>query len=541
MEMDFGPFGRFGRWTAVPKIFEGIAHKFAEADFTSKSLLRRCASCPPNPPPCPACGDGEVCSLIGGGCDTCPVTLCQKVSAAASATPTPSSNGASSPAGPIAGGVIGGIVFVCLVTFLSWRFCIRKRYRARREQRFEEWPESIPYDEKDATESVVTPRERPDSVRSARSIASTVFTRASNVIQIAYIPGVTNRSVDSTPDLIPPVPPLPALSPVHSMSNTPNPQQQDQHDQHYFMPSDLRGSTYSDYTVDRTSYARSSVAPSTTRGSVPSTAYRESAIVHTQPAQTAIRGKANAVAVKSNGKNSPVDTPRSQTPPVPAVDRARYGLPAQNIQQNIQSNTTSPIIARLGVPKAVTVTKPTSQGNLRAAAATAKTATPPRLTESPPAAAQERKPSLTDSRHNGDSSTFDDASSDDEDSTADRSLMGHEKVPQFIKSSPNHPNFTAPNSAPDLHHPPPSNYSVSPLSASPDSHSAKFSYRDRKHRHKRSGSLNQIIEEAAKKASKEPRHGGLGSIGSIQGDWKRELRGRSREGPFDDSNAAGTP
>lgn len=50
------------------------------------------------------------------------------------------------------------------------------------------------------------------STRSAHSIASTVFTRASNVIQIAYIPGVTVRSPPESPGLIPPVPSLPGTA-----------------------------------------------------------------------------------------------------------------------------------------------------------------------------------------------------------------------------------------------------------------------------------------------------------------------------------------
>jgi hypothetical protein len=61
------------------------------------------------------------------------------------------------------------------------------------------------------------------------SIASTVLTRASNIIQIAYIPGVTNRSAPSTPGLlVPPVPPIPIAL---SRENTPS-----YEDEHFFMP-----------------------------------------------------------------------------------------------------------------------------------------------------------------------------------------------------------------------------------------------------------------------------------------------------------------
>ena len=141
------------------------------------------------------------------------------------------------------------------------------------------------------------------STHTVGSIASTVLTRASNIIQIAYIPGVTNRSAPSTPGLlVPPVPPIPiALSPTGS---SPRYEQE-----HFFMPGDLRDSTYSGIS-DRTSYARTSVA---------STIYGKNAIVSPVPAQTVIRGKAAVVSVRSNG-----GTPGDLTPPVPSVDYGRY-------------------------------------------------------------------------------------------------------------------------------------------------------------------------------------------------------------------------
>lgn len=428
--------------------------------------------------------------------------------------PAPSGNSA---AGPIAGGVIGGIFVVCLMTFLVWRFCIRNR---RQQYEQNDWRESGTVAEKDENDFNAQRNGRA-SMHSVRSIASTVLTRASNVIQIAYIHGVTNRSVDSTPDLIPPVPPIPAASPATSTATTPHHGQ----DQHFFMPSDLRDSTCSDYTVDRTSYARSSMTPSMARGSVPSTAYRSSAIIQAVPAQTAIRGKANPVAVRSNGKNSPAGTPRSHTPPMPIMDRTRHAP--------IQPNITSPIVARLGVPRAVTVTKTPSNSNLAAAA---KTPSPVNSESSQPVSALNRHTSIAEStRHNGDSSTFDDASSSDEESPADQSLMGYEKQPQFIKTSPSprDGSFRSPSSAPDLRQSP------SSTSSSPNSQARQAS-KEKKQRHKRSGSLNQIIEEAARRASREPRHGGLGSMGNNAGNWKRELTG-SKEGPFSDANVARTP
>ena len=439
------------------------------------------------------------------------MTMCTKIGA--SPTSAPASSGPA--AGPIAGGVIGGVAAVCLMTFLVWRFCIKKR-----RERFEEndWQEEEESTEKSRDEFGMQ-RDARASVQSVRSIASTVLTRASNVIQIAYIPGVTNRSVDSTPELIPPVPPIPAFSPA----GTPQPQQQDQH---FFMPSDLRDSTYSDYTVDRTSYARSSIAQSMPRGSFQSTAYRGSAVLNAIPAQTAIRGKANPVAVRSNGKNSPVES-RSGTPPLPIIDRKRHDF--------LKANTTSPIVARLGIPKAVNVTKP--QHNISVAGSASPV--PSEGSDRHPTKL-ERHVSVASSRHNPESSTFDDASSSDEDSPADQSLMGHDKLPQFAKSASissrsMDPSVRSPSSAPDLRHSP----AMMTSSSSPDSQARQFASKEQQHKHKRSGSLNQIIEEATRRASREPRHGGLGSMGNVMAVWTG--RGAREESPFSDAHAARTP
>ena len=492
MDLNFGQLGHFGMYHICRPC--SPLTRIVEASLSHPRLLKRCAVCPPEPPPCPVCASNEVCSLFGGGCETCPTTRCEPVNGSSR-----SSGGGSNPAGPIAGGVIGGIVVICILTYLVWRFCIRKR---RQEYDEKVWRAS---DYETAGGDFQSARSRA-SMHSVRSIASTVLTRASNVIQIAYIPGVTNRSVDSTPDLIPPVPPVPALS---SSSGTPRTTQ----DEHFFLPSDLRNSTYSDYTVDRTSYARSSMTPSLARGSVPSTAYRGSAIVNAVPAQTAIRGKANPVAVRNNGKNSPTDSSGSGTPPVPAINRAKQDL--------IRTNTTSPIIARLGVPKAVTVSK--STGNLASAAASQPAVSPISTTHSEDFRS-DRKKSTTDNQHNGRNSAFDDSPSSDEDSPADSSLLGHDKLPRYINPEGSQNLASAP--CPRL------SFTPSPLLNS-------SSDRARKERHKRSGSLNQIIEEAARKASKDPRHGGLGSVSSITENPER-LR-RSPEGPFGDEHAAKTP
>jgi protein OPY2 len=261
-------------------------------------------SCSPEAPSCPDCGDGFQCALLPPTCDQCQQTQC--VAAAAPSTTTVSPSSKSSNSGPnvgaIAGGVIGGILAIAAVTYLVWRFCIKtKRQQYEQEDWIEEQEEEATAAEKDFTMR----RDARASTHTVASIASTVLTRASNIIQIAYIPGVTNRSAPSTPGLlVPPVPPIPIAL---SSASTPRYEQE-----HFFMPGDLRDSTYSGIS-DRTSYARTSVA---------STIYGKNAVVSPVPAQTVIRGKAAVVSVKSNG----VGTPGELTPPVPNVDYDKYGI-----------------------------------------------------------------------------------------------------------------------------------------------------------------------------------------------------------------------
>lgn len=406
-----------------------------------------------------------------------------------------------------------------------WRFCIKKR---REEWHQQYWQDPSNNVEKENDEFAIQ-RDARASTHTVGSIASTVLTRASNIIQIAYIPGVTNRSIESSPDLlIPPVPPIPAASPSHSAVSTPQPHQQDQH---FFMPSDLRDSRYSEFTDDgRTSFARSSMAPSHLRSSVATNAYRGNAVISTAPAQTATRAKAIPISLKSTtttGTTTPntTATPRATTPPIPGVNSPP--VPTINLQRNGSSQ--SPIVARLGVPRAVTVTRNQSSSTMSANNSLKGRGNPsPSNSEAsqPVLVKPERRVSINDpNRHNGDSSTFDDASSSDDDSPAEQSLMGHEK--QLAATKLGHSAFKTPASAPDLR------YNKSP-SSSPDS-SGYAASESRQKRHKRSGSLNQIIEEATRRASREPRHGGLGSVGSLA-QWKNPSGG-----PFSDNFAARTP
>lgn len=161
-------------------------------------------------------------------------------------------------------------------------------------------------------------RDNRTSIHTVHSIASTVLTRASNIIQIAYIPGVTNRATPASRSvLVPPVPPIP----MHAANSAAN--NSGYEDQHFFVPGDLRNSTYSGLTQDsdRQSYARGSYAHrSSIAPSIASTIYGKNAVV-VAPAQTGMRAKAAMVSVKSFGGSTASD---ASTPPVPSIDFEKY-------------------------------------------------------------------------------------------------------------------------------------------------------------------------------------------------------------------------
>jgi len=301
-------------------------------DTSPHRLFRRCVECPPDPPTCPSCSVDETCSLSAQSCDSCASTTCVKIGS----LPGQTAPKKSTPVGPIVGGVIGGVAILAVIVYLVYRFYFRKKTRA---------PVWDPPEKRD--QSTLSRGDR-QSTRSGHSIASTVLTRASNVIQIAYIPGVTVRSPPESPGFpVPPVPAIPASTGVSAMSSP-------QLEQHFFMPRDLRDSTWSDTsTID----PRFSVAPSLARQSVATTIYRSDVIVPPIPAVQAFRGQANVVSVKS-GSNTPgsSSTPSSRTPQIPQTSKlgtSNSSIVARNVTarpievKKINSGTRVPTLANL--------------------------------------------------------------------------------------------------------------------------------------------------------------------------------------------------
>lgn len=199
---------------------------------------------------------------------------------------------------------------ILLIVFGLWFCCIRPRRRK------DTWNPPEKRGQVDLTR---------DPSRT-HSIASTVLTRASNVIQIAYIPGVTGRSAPGSPNH----PPMPSVSGLHTANSTPAP------DTHFFMADDLRNSTWSDTSID----PRISLAPSLARASSATTVYYENAVVPPIPAQHAFRAQANVVSVKQNGpsglgtgsSSTPIQSsPLAQSGKPKAVNIANSSIVARNV------------------------------------------------------------------------------------------------------------------------------------------------------------------------------------------------------------------
>ncbi|KAK1963688.1 hypothetical protein LY78DRAFT_543520, partial [Colletotrichum sublineola] len=270
-----------------------------------------CLKCEDKAPTCPTnCKSDEFCSFTIPTCTTCAQAFCAKDDSSSS-----SSSGNQPNTGAIVGGVIGGLAVIAIATYLVWRFFIKtKRQSIIQESYIEEASEKT-INEKTTGQPRQSNR---DSTHTVHSIASTVLTRASNIIQIAYIPGVTNRATPTSPTLlVPPVPPIP-IHASSSAASSPSPYEE----QHFFVPGELRDSTYSGISgyTDRSSVARTSYAPrSSIAPSIASTIYGKNAVV-VAPAQTGMRAKAAVVSVKS----LPASTNGTVTPPVPSVDYEKY-------------------------------------------------------------------------------------------------------------------------------------------------------------------------------------------------------------------------
>lgn len=436
------------------------------------SLFRRCLKCPEETPSCPSCPSDENCVLQSKSCEACPSASCVKIAS----LPGQSQTKKATPTPMIAGGVVGGVVFIIILTFCFWWFCIRKRRQEWDEQVWTETDQSITGLEKRDQSGLN--RQARESTRSMGSIASTVRTRASNVIQIAYIPGVTNRSPTESPGLlIPPVPPIPLGTANPSSATSPNFEQ----DRHFFMPNDLRDSTYSDLS------ARQSLSPSLVRASMATTIYRNHAEVSPRPAVQALRGKAAVVTVNKTGNNSPADSATLDEATAPTMPQAQKGM------------LNSSIVARNVTARPIQVKKSNSGkrtqvptlANLKAVTANN------RISLRPQQKIEDKSEDETDGSTHLMTTTKPHHQSTSGTIIDDTPAV---KQSQFTNTSSSSSSISEPST------------SVAAPRRSPQRSSRAGSGSGTGQLHKKNGSLNSLIEEAMTRAARDPIHGGLGSI-----------------------------
>lgn len=315
----------------------------AEVERTMRNIFKRCVQCPTEVPSCPSCNDDEICSLVPQNCDNCAHMTC-----IANPSPTPKADKPN--VGAIAGGVVGGVVFVSLVIFVFWRFWIKKR-REQQELEAEEWEEDDIAQQKGGVRQFNSMRSDTASTRTRGSVAASFLSRASNIIHIAYIPGVTNRSGSGHNSfLAAPVPPIPAAY----ANTTPKSPLSNEGDALFFRPGDLRGSTYSDSSSLRsarrdTQYTMQSITPSLARSSMMSDVYMDDSAPPPMPATQVIRAAPRMVSVKGSSASS---SPSMETPPTLGSGSG----PKVMIAGQSSSAGSSPTSAGTGFVKATQVT-----------------------------------------------------------------------------------------------------------------------------------------------------------------------------------------
>ncbi|ODQ78830.1 hypothetical protein BABINDRAFT_153631 [Babjeviella inositovora NRRL Y-12698] len=173
-------------------------------------LVRRasdatCISCPSEAPTCPLCSSGESCVQIPRSCLECALLVCKSTAS----DPTLHMTNV----GAIVGGVVGSLAVIALLAFIYWRFFYKvKRIEIEAEAEADkEFYDNIPPDaHEDASTVQPMPRRNgptrvtgPNLGRrlSQQTTTSTINTQASNIIPIAYIPGVTIRQ-NAKPKLV---------------------------------------------------------------------------------------------------------------------------------------------------------------------------------------------------------------------------------------------------------------------------------------------------------------------------------------------------
>lgn len=486
----------------------------AEVERALRTIFKRCVACPPGNPSCPSCKSNEICSLVPQSCDACAYMTCI-------ANPAPAPNVNSGPnVGAIAGGVVGGIAAISIVVFFVWFCWIRKR----RQQQEEEWEAEEEEWENDdiaqqKTRSFPALREDAASTRTRGSLANSFLSRASNIIQIAYIPGVTNRNGSGHNSLLGPVPPVPAAR-RQGVEAAPKSPLSNPGDQLFFRPGDLRDSSYSATSSMAsggnnrdTQYTRQSITPSLARSSMASGVYRDDATEMPMPAQTVTRAAPRMVSVKSasSGSESPTSTligEPSVQDSTPASKGKGKGVQVLMPGQPSDSGSLGSTGSMSGKAKQVTLG---GKGRF-------PIRQPSDASTAPSTLSTKHMPNVSSPLAEvGNEDSEDEEEEDDEHARARQSLINTNNAPliQPVES----PFY-------DASERPPANSSSS---SRPNPYAAMSSSvggaGDQKRGGKGIGGLSAVIEEATKRASRVPSHDGLG--------------GKRDASPFGDEHATG--
>lgn len=274
-------------------------------------LFKRCVQCPPESPQCPTCSNGKICSLVPKTCEACEHMTCID-------DPSPPPVSAGPNVGAIAGGVVGGVAFIIIAVCCVYFFWIKKRRAEQDAELEEEWANDELSSQKRSTRFTGMADEA--STRTRGSLAASILSRASNIIQIAYIPGVTNRNASGQNSMHAPVPPIPAAhrqgAPKSPLSN--------EGDALFFRPGDLRDSTWSASSSMNsdgrdTRYTMASISPSLMRDSIASEIFMDDASSQPMPATAVTAGKLapRMVSVKSNTSSTSLSGVSSSTVTTP--------------------------------------------------------------------------------------------------------------------------------------------------------------------------------------------------------------------------------
>lgn len=139
-------------------------------------------------PDCPTCDDGEECLQSTQTCNSCPKVYCRALSGSSTSSGT-----SAKTIGGLAGGIVGGLLLLLVVgSYLFYKYYFKKKLVFNRVKHKEFYFDddieiNFRHNQPDGGSSG-TQLNQPSS---RNSMATTIMTRASNIIPIAYIPGVT--------------------------------------------------------------------------------------------------------------------------------------------------------------------------------------------------------------------------------------------------------------------------------------------------------------------------------------------------------------